>query len=232
VFRRLRAAAAAMRMQVAVRSAQPEDVEAAIQGLVQARDGARPGSAAYLIAVRSLANAQHALAVLTSHRKDMEATERAVAEALATTPPGHTFRRNMLMIGAANAAIKAMMFVDADAANRRDRDGNRGARGPAAVAEAARSCPPGRLGVHVPVRGHPRDGRSPGGDTRPARASAASSNLCAVHKFTKCLVLGVAVPPGDVAADHPCLGGVIVVVGAIQREVAQRGELGLDPVEP
>jgi len=35
-----------------------------------------------------------------------------------------------------------------------------------------------------------------------------------------------------VATDHQGLFGVAVVVGAVEREVAQRGELGLDPVQP
>ena len=42
----------------------------------------------------------------------------------------------------------------------------------------------------------------------------------------------MAVPPGDVAADHAGLLAVAGVVGAVEGEVAQRGELGLDPVEP
>ena len=44
--------------------------------------------------------------------------------------------------------------------------------------------------------------------------------------------MGVAVPPGDVAADHPALLLVTVVVGAVNAEVAKRGELRLDAVEP
>jgi hypothetical protein len=42
----------------------------------------------------------------------------------------------------------------------------------------------------------------------------------------------VAVTPGDVAADHAGLGVVAVVVGAVEGEVAQGGELGFDAVEP
>ena len=42
----------------------------------------------------------------------------------------------------------------------------------------------------------------------------------------------VPVPPGDVAADHAGLLAVGVVVGAVEGEVVQRGELRLDPVEP
>ncbi len=36
----------------------------------------------------------------------------------------------------------------------------------------------------------------------------------------------IAVPPDDVAADHGCLFLVAGVVGAVEREIAQRGELG------
>src|SRR4051812_40466650 len=42
----------------------------------------------------------------------------------------------------------------------------------------------------------------------------------------------MAVPPGDVAADHPGLFAVGLVVGAVEGEVAQCGELRLDPIEP
>ena len=44
--------------------------------------------------------------------------------------------------------------------------------------------------------------------------------------------MGVAVAPDDVAADHRCLLSVRAVVGAVEREVAQRLELGLDPIQP
>jgi hypothetical protein len=40
----------------------------------------------------------------------------------------------------------------------------------------------------------------------------------------------VVVAPDDVAADHAGLLLVAGVVGAVEREVAQRGELRLDPV--
>jgi hypothetical protein len=46
------------------------------------------------------------------------------------------------------------------------------------------------------------------------------------------LVAGVAVTPGEAAADHAGLLAVGGVVGAVEGEVAQRGELGLDPVQP
>ena len=62
--------------------------------------------------------------------------------------------------------------------------------------------------------------------------SGASGNLCPVDDFAESAVVGVAVPPGDVAADHAGLVVVAGVVGAVQGEVAQRLELGLDPVQP
>jgi hypothetical protein len=40
----------------------------------------------------------------------------------------------------------------------------------------------------------------------------------------------VVVAPDDVAADHAGLLFVAGMVGAVEREVAQGGELGLDPV--
>jgi hypothetical protein len=40
----------------------------------------------------------------------------------------------------------------------------------------------------------------------------------------------VVVAPDDVAADHAGLLAVAGVVGAVEREMPQRGELGLDPV--
>jgi hypothetical protein len=44
--------------------------------------------------------------------------------------------------------------------------------------------------------------------------------------------VGVSVPPRQVAADHGGLLVVAFVVGAVQGEGAQRGDLGLDPVPP
>ena len=40
------------------------------------------------------------------------------------------------------------------------------------------------------------------------------------------------VPPGDVAADHAGLVGVAVVVGAVENEVVQYGELSFDSNQP
>src|SRR3954466_4938342 len=72
----------------------------------------------------------------------------------------------------------------------------------------------------------------------PGLASAGSGNLRpgdgggALDDLAELGVGEVAVPPGDVAADHPGLLVVGLVVGAVEGEVAQRGELRLDPVEP
>lgn len=69
-------------------------------------------------------------------------------------------------------------------------------------------------------------------------ASTASGNLCpfkgagSCDDFPECRVSGVIVAPGDVATDHPRLLPVADKVGAVQREVAQSGELRFDPVQP
>ena len=63
-------------------------------------------------------------------------------------------------------------------------------------------------------------------------ASAASGNVCALDEFAECSVVCVAVAPDDVAADHRCLFTMRGVVGAVEGEVAQRLELGFDPVQP
>jgi hypothetical protein len=55
--------------------------------------------------------------------------------------------------------------------------------------------------------------------------SGASGNVCGVDEGAEARVVGVAVAPRDVAADEPGLGGVVGVVGAGEREVAQRAEL-------
>ena len=61
-------------------------------------------------------------------------------------------------------------------------------------------------------------------------ASAASGNVCPGDDLTEPFVVGVVVAPDDVAADHAALFLVGGVVGSIQREVPQRGELCLYPV--
>jgi len=62
------------------------------------------------------------------------------------------------------------------------------------------------------------------------RPSAASGNVCRVDEAAEPLVVGVIVARDDVSADHAGLLLVAGVVGAVEREVPQRGELGLDPV--
>src|SRR6266487_271785 len=64
------------------------------------------------------------------------------------------------------------------------------------------------------------------------RSSAASSYVCPVDDAAESFVVGVVVAPDDVAADHAGLLLVAGVVGAVEREVPQRGELGLDAVQP
>ena len=81
-------------------------------------------------------------------------------------------------------------------------------------------------------------------DTRRARAvrasrpalgpqrqtSAASGYVCPVDYSAEPLVVGVVVAPDDVPADHAGLLLVAGVVGAVQGEVPQCGELRLDAV--
>jgi hypothetical protein len=59
-----------------------------------------------------------------------------------------------------------------------------------------------------------------------------SGNVCLVDDVAEAAVVSVVVAPGDVAADRAALVGVGGVVGAVQREVAQAGELRLDAVQP
>src|SRR3712207_8482520 len=69
-------------------------------------------------------------------------------------------------------------------------------------------------------------------------ASAGSGNLCPLDGLGSADDLAepgigdVPVPPGDVAADHAGLLAMGLVVGAVEGEIPQGGELGLDPVEP
>ena len=56
--------------------------------------------------------------------------------------------------------------------------------------------------------------------------SAASGNVCPGDDLAESFVVGV-VAPDDVAADHAGLLLVGGVVGAVEREVPQGGELGL-----
>jgi hypothetical protein len=68
------------------------------------------------------------------------------------------------------------------------------------------------------------------GSTRQQGASAASGYVCPVDDAAEPFVVGVVVPPDDVPADHAGLFLVAGVVGAVQREVAQRRELRFYPV--
>jgi len=61
-------------------------------------------------------------------------------------------------------------------------------------------------------------------------ASAASSNVCPVNDAAEPFIVCVGVAPDDVPADHAALLLVAGVVGAVEGEVAQGCELGLDPV--
>ena len=63
-------------------------------------------------------------------------------------------------------------------------------------------------------------------------ASAVSGNVCPVDDAAQAPVVSIAVAPVDVAADRAALFGVGGVVGAVQREVAQAGELRFDAVQP
>jgi hypothetical protein len=64
------------------------------------------------------------------------------------------------------------------------------------------------------------------------RTSAASGYVCPVDDAAESFIVGVVVAPDDVPADHAGLLPVTGVVGAVEREVAQRRELGLDAVQP
>jgi hypothetical protein len=63
-----------------------------------------------------------------------------------------------------------------------------------------------------------------------AYASAASGNVCPGDDAAESFVVGVVVAPDDVPADHAGLLLVAGVVGAIEGEVPQRGELRLHAV--
>ena len=60
-----------------------------------------------------------------------------------------------------------------------------------------------------------RSGRTASSWVRYHVSSAASGNVCAVDDLAECLVVGVAVAPSDVAADHRVLFVVGAVVGAV-----------------
>ena len=68
------------------------------------------------------------------------------------------------------------------------------------------------------------------GAGHPGVTSAASGNVCPGDDAAEPLVVGVVVAPDDVPADHARLFLMAGVVGAIEREVPQGRELGLDRV--
>lgn len=70
------------------------------------------------------------------------------------------------------------------------------------------------------------------GNSSHRRLVPTSGNVCALYRFPKGLVLGTAVSPGDVAADHSSLSIVRFVICPVEGEVAQSGELSFIPVEP
>ena len=57
--------------------------------------------------------------------------------------------------------------------------------------------------------------------------SAASGNVCPGDDLAESFVVGVVVAPDDVAADHAGLFTMGGVVGTVEGEVRQRGELRL-----
>jgi hypothetical protein len=61
-------------------------------------------------------------------------------------------------------------------------------------------------------------------------ASAASGNVCPVDDAAESFVVGMVVAPDDVAVDHAGLVFVGGMVGAVEGEVPQRGELRLGAV--
>src|SRR5918993_4227600 len=69
------------------------------------------------------------------------------------------------------------------------------------------------------------------GEGRAAPSAASSSSWCRVQREAS-LGLGALVVPAEVAGDRGFPGGVAGVAAAVEGEVAQRGELGLDPVQP
>jgi hypothetical protein len=63
-----------------------------------------------------------------------------------------------------------------------------------------------------------------------SQPSAASGYVCPVDDLAESFVVGVVVAPDDVPADHAGLFFVAGVVGTVECEVPQCGELGLDAV--
>ncbi len=112
----LSATRAALTIQYAARSGEFGRMEDAISTLRTIADQARPGSAASLIAVRNLANGLALRAAATQAVDDLLAAEPVVADALDSTPPGHRFRRSMLLVRAMTSTIRAIAFNDGGAA--------------------------------------------------------------------------------------------------------------------
>jgi hypothetical protein len=85
------------------------------------------------------------------------------------------------------------------------------------------------FGICVAVDDVPRSGADrkavPAGGHR-----AGLGGVCPVDDAAESFVIGVVVAPDDVPADHAGLFLVAGVIGAVQREVPQRGELRLDAV--
>jgi hypothetical protein len=66
---------------------------------------------------------------------------------------------------------------------------------------------------------------------QPHRSSAAASGyVCPADDAAEPFAVGVVVVPNDVPADHVGLFFVAGMIGTVEREVAQRGELRLDAV--
>jgi ApbE superfamily uncharacterized protein (UPF0280 family) len=85
------------------------------------------------------------------------------------------------------------------------------------------------FGICVAVDDVPRSGADrkavPAGGHR-----AGLGGVCPAGDAAESFVIGVVVAPDDVPADHAGLFLVAGVIGAVQREVPQRGELRLDAV--
>jgi hypothetical protein len=87
---------------------------------------------------------------------------------------------------------------------------------------------PGRIRTRGPLlRGYLRSAAGRRLASLYELSSAASGYVCPVDDAAEPFVVGVVVAPDDVPADHAALLFVAGVVGAVQREVPQCGELRL-----
>ena len=77
-----------------------------------------------------------------------------------------------------------------------------------------------------------RQGRAAGEQGRVTGGQRMSGHVYPGEDAAQARIGGVAVPPGDVAADHAALLAVGGVVGAVEGELAQRGELAFKAVHP